>query len=181
MVSSGVHFLSPVTVDELLENETQSSDSIKSLRQTGLVVLRVDPAPTRQKPETMPISPPKPNPSDEAIKALKAAEEAVEKLGQDYDRMWLVSLLKEPHTKRRFFGSKPPATPSSTLPLQALGNLAKERGTPITVPNNFDEGAYLENNSDVAAEVGNEGFCSGYEHYILYGHLEGRKRPTAFN
>lgn len=179
MISSGVQFLRPVSVDELRLDHFESLDQVEGINQSGLVLLKVDSTPSQTQTSTMPPPEPKPSPYELAIEALKVAENAVEKLGLDYDSMWLVSLLQPLPAKKRIFSSAAvPKAPTSTMSLQDLGNLAKEREILIATPDNFDENAYLLDNPDVAAEIGNEGFGSGYEHYVLYGHLEGRKRPV---
>jgi len=179
MVSSGVQFLRPVSVDELRVDHFENLAKIQGINQTGLVLLKVDSTTAQSQTNKMTSPVPMPSPHEVAIQALKVAEAAAEKLGLDYDRMWLVSLLQDRPKKKRLFSSAANAdAPALTTSLQDLGNLAKEQGVPIVTPDNFDENLYLLDNSDVAAEIGNEGFGSGYEHYVLYGHLEGRKRPV---
>lgn len=43
------------------------------------------------------------------------------------------------------------------------------------IPEEYNEGAYLEFNADVAAAVKKGSFSSGIEHYLQYGFCEGRK------
>lgn len=47
----------------------------------------------------------------------------------------------------------------------------------VTPPPDFDEDAYLRENSDVAAEVKAGTIASGFEHYVRWGRDEGRHRP----
>jgi len=48
----------------------------------------------------------------------------------------------------------------------------------ISVPDDFDEAAYLIQNPDVRQAVDTRKSQSGYLHYVKYGRVEGRKRPT---
>ena len=45
-------------------------------------------------------------------------------------------------------------------------------------PPDFDEEAYLIENPDVARQVLDGGYSSGYIHYILHGRVEATRRPT---
>lgn len=65
-----------------------------------------------------------------------------------------------------------------TLSLSELAHIAKEHRFRVEVPGGFDEARYLEIYPDVADEVNSGGFRSGYEHYVLHGHLEERDRPS---
>ena len=47
----------------------------------------------------------------------------------------------------------------------------------MPIPPDFDEAAYLLQNSDVEQRVKDGALSSGYEHYVLYGRSEGRFRP----
>jgi len=48
----------------------------------------------------------------------------------------------------------------------------------ISIPDDFDEERYLADNIDVADAVREGRFKSGYMHYLCYGRLEHRGRPT---
>ena len=87
MISSGVQFLRPVSVDELRLDHFESLDQVEGINQSGLVLLKVDSTPSQTQTSTMPPPEPKPSPYELAIEALKVAENAVEKLGLDYRPM----------------------------------------------------------------------------------------------
>lgn len=95
----------------------------------------------------------------------------------EFDRQWVLSqVLRQTRNSVWFFGKKQLAVdPHSSL--SDLARLAKDRNIRFGPPPSFDEARYLTQNPDVAAEVGRNGFRSGYEHYVLNGHLEGRNRP----
>ncbi|MEM8542271.1 MAG: hypothetical protein AAGF25_15060, partial [Pseudomonadota bacterium] len=84
MVSSGVKFLTPVSVDELRSARFESLDKIEDINPTGLILLKVDSAPPQTQTTKMPPPEPKPSLHEMAIKALKVAENAAERLGLDY-------------------------------------------------------------------------------------------------
>lgn len=48
----------------------------------------------------------------------------------------------------------------------------------LTAPSDFNESAYLAENSDVYDAVIAGEFQSGYVHYLRHGFAEGRKRPS---
>ena len=95
----------------------------------------------------------------------------------EFDRQWVLSqVLRQTRNSIWFIGKKQLAVdPHSSL--SDLARLAKDRNIRFGPPPGFDEARYLTQNPDVAAEVGRNGFRSGYEHYVLNGHLEGRNRP----
>lgn len=98
----------------------------------------------------------------------------------DGDLPWTIAALNGALVKRRSkFLSKdrklaalpPNATWSTVLPL--LRRLNCE----LPSPPDFDDGAYLQANPDVAAEVAAGRQRSGFCHYVLHGRHEGRQRP----
>jgi len=104
--------------------------------------------------------------------------ESVERDRAELDRLWVLShLLDHRQSSVWFSGKKQPAV-DRTASLLDLARLAKDQQIGFAPPASFDEVSYLEANSDVAAKIGGEGFRSGYEHYVLNGHLEGRDRPA---
>jgi hypothetical protein len=46
---------------------------------------------------------------------------------------------------------------------------------------NFDEGFYLERNRDVAQAVASGAFQSGFQHFLTFGHAEGRNPSVLFD
>ncbi|MDZ3826837.1 hypothetical protein [Pseudomonas monsensis] len=46
---------------------------------------------------------------------------------------------------------------------------------------NFDEAQYLRLNDDVRIAISQGSFSSGYQHYVLYGRLEGRLGAGVFS
>ncbi len=46
---------------------------------------------------------------------------------------------------------------------------------------NFDEAQYLQLNDDVRQAVRTGAFSSGYQHYVLFGRLEGRLGAGVFS
>ncbi|MEM9084363.1 MAG: hypothetical protein AAGB23_00400 [Pseudomonadota bacterium] len=172
MINSGMQFLAPVTMDQLPIDQFESLESIEGLKKTGLVLLKVDSAPQEdQIIEVELLSEPGSNSKPVRIPV------PIETLELDYDRLWLFSLLQAQQKPARFRTFKTPTGPTLTMSLRELGRLAKERSVLIELPTNFDEQAYLQENPDVAVDIGVDGFDSGYEHYVLYGHLESRHRP----
>ncbi|AOL22029.1 Glycosyl transferase family 2 [Erythrobacter litoralis] len=102
------------------------------------------------------------------------------KTSQDeFDRIWLLSLLLKNETGRSKFSLRKFPTVEFNASLTELSNLAKKNRVPILPPNGFNEDAYKRWNSDVAKALEIGEFISGYEHYILYGRQEGRERPTS--
>ena len=97
----------------------------------------------------------------------------------ELDRLWLLTHLLEPqrHSTWGRGGKKAPVDRNASL--VDLARLAKERRIDVDAPPSFNEALYLKENPDVAAEVQKGSFWSGYQHYALNGHLEGRNRPSA--
>jgi len=56
--------------------------------------------------------------------------------------------------------------------------LLRKLGTVVPSPHDFDEGAYLRANPDVAADIHKGGQKSGFMHYLLHGRHEGRARTS---
>ena len=103
--------------------------------------------------------------------------ESVARDRTELDRLWVLShLLANQPSSAWFRGSKQePINPDASL--VDLARLARDRQVLVPPPLGFDEDRYLKENADVAAEVSRGGFQSGFEHYALNGHLEGRDRP----
>lgn len=83
------------------------------------------------------------------------------------DRRW--SAL---YKRRKLSPVAPNGTWSVVLPL------LRKLGIEVPPPHDFDEGAYLRANPDVAAEKSRGRQKSGFMHYILHGRHEGRPRPS---
>jgi len=182
MVSSGARFLRPVSIDQFSVSRYDRLDEVAGLERSGLVLLRVDaPQPAHQEPKLNPLAPQTEVKAAEVAKAAAAAKagKAIEKLGLDYDRLWLFVVFqaqKKTRTLRHFTTAASP--PLLAMQLRELARMVKDQRSSIPMPENFDNQAYLKNNPDVAIEVDAGGFGSGYEHYVLHGHLEGRERPA---
>ncbi|MDF2389308.1 hypothetical protein JMG10_48315, partial [Nostoc ellipsosporum NOK] len=80
--------------------------------------------------------------------------------------------LKQLFKHRKLSPLPPNATWSLALPALRKLKIA------LPTPADFDEGAYLRANPDVAAEVKKGAQKSGFTHYILHGRHEGRARPS---
>ncbi|MEM9084361.1 MAG: glycosyltransferase [Pseudomonadota bacterium] len=96
----------------------------------------------------------------------------------ELDRLWLLANILNEKSKLAFFSKRKLPSLSMTLSLSELAHIAKEHRFRVEVPGGFDEARYLEIYPDVADEVNSGGFRSGYEHYVLHGHLEERDRPS---
>ena len=98
----------------------------------------------------------------------------------DNDLAWTIAALNGVLADRRLkFRDKtrklsplpPGATWSIVLPL------LRQLDCNIAAPADFDDGAYLQANPDVAAEVVAGRQKSGFVHFLLHGRHEGRQRP----
>lgn len=96
----------------------------------------------------------------------------------EQDRLWVLAHLLAHRAASSWFSGRKPLTVERGASLADLARLAKDRRVKFSPPPGFDEERYLATYPDVAAEIGKDGFRSGYEHYALSGHLEGRDRPT---
>jgi hypothetical protein len=88
--------------------------------------------------------------------------------------LWLIS--QDPAARRSFLSAK--TAPSGKEVADAIAGLITllEHDTRLPVPPDFDDAAYLAENPDVLAAVEAGVFSSGFNHYILYGRHEGRRR-----
>jgi glycosyltransferase involved in cell wall biosynthesis len=59
-----------------------------------------------------------------------------------------------------------------------LTPILKKAKIKIKAPTDFDDALYLTQNRDVAPQIENGTFGSGYEHYVKYGRDERRARPV---
>lgn len=121
-----------------------------------------------------------PDERDGSLRGRAQGLEGVERDRAELDRLWLLSqLLEHAVNAKPVLGlGRKRALVDREASLVDLAHLAKKRRISIIAPANFDEVAYLQENPDVAAEINKGGFQSGYEHYILNGHLENRNRPS---
>lgn len=96
----------------------------------------------------------------------------------DLDRLWLLSLVlhRRAHQSVISINKIPPV--DLGVSFAELVRLIKKYRISILPPDSFDETLYLSLYPDVAREVEHGRIGSGYEHYVLNGNLEGRKRPT---
>ncbi len=65
-----------------------------------------------------------------------------------------------------------------SIPWPDLSAALAQYGFSIPTPPDFDEACYLAENADVANDVRQGKFGSGYDHYVKYGLVEGRRRPN---
>ena len=100
----------------------------------------------------------------------------------DYaDRMWLIAninliIVRNKGLKQLVAGSRNLLEADAAWPKVLMK--FKDLSSQVSVPPNFDDETYLEENSDVKNAVKNNHFTAGYVHYILHGRKEGRRRPT---
>ncbi len=88
------------------------------------------------------------------------------------DQRWcLIQVIR--HERRGFLGI-----------VKAFQNIADDAmltkrvaKTPLAPPPDFDDTAYLQRYIDVAHQVKEGRFASGFDHFIKYGRAEGRQRP----
>lgn len=96
----------------------------------------------------------------------------------EIDRLWLLSLVLDQKAQGQRILKKRIPRVDVASPLQQLAQFAAEHGIVISPPSNFDEEAYLAMYPDVAKAVSSGRLQSGYLHYALNGHLEGRRRAN---
>lgn len=97
----------------------------------------------------------------------------------ELDRLWLLSLIlyRKAH-QRPLFGDRIP-TIAPDVSLGKLAQMAQKYQVEISAPSNFNEATYLKRYPDVAQAIADGRLQSGYEHYALSGHLEGRRRANS--
>lgn len=95
------------------------------------------------------------------------------------DRLWCAAELNAALARRRWWRRlwRQAPLPADIDWSELILRLARDR-TPLRIPPDFDEGAYLAANPDVAAAVGRGNPITGYQHFILHGRAEGRPRTT---
>ncbi|MAQ66599.1 MAG: glycosyl transferase [Sphingomonadaceae bacterium] len=94
----------------------------------------------------------------------------------ELDRVWLLSLVLDEKARRPLFSLKRMPRIALDASLVDLARIARKFDVKINPPDNFDEAAYLAQNPDVASVVRAGELTSGFEHYVLNGHLENRTR-----
>ncbi|WP_244108455.1 glycosyltransferase family 2 protein [Burkholderia anthina] len=97
-------------------------------------------------------------------------------LHDDSDRKWVITNINKVRPEKGFFkkNGHSEIPPDSTW--QEIDAILQKKKIAIPPPHDFDEDAYLRKNSDVANAVQQGRVSSGYQHYILHGKREGRRR-----
>lgn len=98
--------------------------------------------------------------------------------GEDMDRLWLLSLVLQRKARESVLSLKKIPRVGAGSSFIELARIARKHRIEILPPANFDEPGYLAGNADVARAVEDGRFRTGYEHYALHGHAEGRERTT---
>lgn len=96
----------------------------------------------------------------------------------ELDRLWVLALVLHSRRNQHLLSLNKIQGVELECSLIELAQMARKRKVEIRPPDNFDDSRYLMRNPDVAAEVQAGNYSSGYEHYALHGHLEGRLRPA---
>jgi len=94
------------------------------------------------------------------------------------DRLWVITQVLEQKARRSGWLRKRLPQVNTESSLVEITDFAKRNGIRIKAPTSFDDVGYLAQNADVAKAVSAGTFASGFEHYALNGHLEGRGRPV---
>jgi glycosyltransferase involved in cell wall biosynthesis len=95
----------------------------------------------------------------------------------EIDRLWALNGLLSRAAERGAAGAHVARALGSGATLDDLRAILRDVRVPIAPHPFFDERAYLASYPDVAAAVAGGQFSSGYEHFLLHGHEEGRTRP----
>ena len=109
---------------------------------------------------------------------IDASNGDVKSLYHESDRLWLLSHILQRESGWRGFVTLGKRRPKLDAPLESLAQRARRLRIGIAPPPNFDETAYLKNNSDVSEACSKGEFHSGFEHYILEGRKEARPRTS---
>ncbi|MEM6381031.1 MAG: glycosyltransferase [Pseudomonadota bacterium] len=123
------------------------------------------------KPQPVPVAP---------VSAAPVAPAPNEDATREIDRLWLLNHL----SGFRAAWNRPKLHPSksnaSETQMASLSRVLQKHHRKVTlgVHPTFDEEAYLVSNADVREAVYSGKFSSGYVHFLAYGVLEGRPRPT---
>lgn len=104
--------------------------------------------------------------------------QALAKAEEEADRLWLMTLLLRPNSRMRGLSGGAADIPEASEPMESLLERVRKEGIGLETPPSFDEELYLKSNPDVSAACQTGYFKSGYEHYLLNGRREARKRPT---
>ncbi|KEO96651.1 hypothetical protein EH32_10525 [Erythrobacter litoralis] len=107
-----------------------------------------------------------------------ASHRADDQTWRNFDRIWLLSMVLAHRAHQSPIALKRIPAVNSDTPLVNLARIAKKHRIELVAPESFDELRYIDENPDVSRAVEAGRFRSGYEHYVLNGHLEGRKRAT---
>ena len=95
----------------------------------------------------------------------------------EIDRLWALNGLLSRAAERGAAGAQVARALGTGATLDDLRAILRDVRVPIAPHPFFDESAYLASYPDVAAAVAGGQFASGYEHFLLHGHEEGRTRP----
>ncbi|NLR72480.1 glycosyltransferase [Novosphingobium sp. ERN07] len=111
-----------------------------------------------------------------------AALPAVQQLSRgESDLAWAIAAANAALADRRFSAiirnrKLSPVPPNGTW--SVVLPLLRKLNVDVPPPHDFDDGAYLAANPDVAAAVRDGKQKSGFAHYIMHGRHEGRARPS---
>ncbi|SAK56548.1 glycosyl transferase family protein [Caballeronia hypogeia] len=94
----------------------------------------------------------------------------------DADRKWVILNINKAQPRRNLFRKSGYSPITANSSWQEIGEVLRQRKIIIPPPQNFDEQGYLKKNSDVANAVDLGRCASGFQHYILHGKREGRRR-----
>ncbi|RDC71405.1 glycosyltransferase [Rhodovulum sp. 12E13] len=95
----------------------------------------------------------------------------------EIDRLWAMNGLLSRAAERGAAAAQVARALGTGATLDDLRAILRDVRVPIAPHPFFDERAYLAAYPDVAAAVAGGHFASGYEHFLLHGHEEGRTRP----
>lgn len=97
----------------------------------------------------------------------------------DIDRTWLLSAILHRRASQPIVAFRRIPEISKESSLLELARISRKYRIKISVPASFDESGYLNKYPDVAHAVDAGRYHSGYEHYLLDGHSEGRERVSS--